>query len=75
MCDFRHIKEIQLNDGILVNVEKYITIEPYQFPFTLVKGFYCFAGSGSVYTYYDGMQWLSEGKGYEVTKFEDRRLC
>jgi len=84
MCDFRRIQQIKLlHNNLIIDIDEPKlcngmrhaifcedgTQAPYRHEVT-GAGFYYIAASGSGYAYFDGLEWLYEGQGYKVTKYD-----
>lgn len=83
MCDFRKIQQIRFvgTGGIFdITETKHCRAHSWDDGTPDVEqvrepGFYHIAASGSWHAYYDGQNWLYEGRDYIVTKFAEKILC
>ena len=71
MCDFRAIKEIQLDTGETVSIDFIREVYPHELFAITTPDLYQIIATGSSFIYFDGSEWLIEHnknyKKYNVT--------
>jgi hypothetical protein len=69
MCDFREITAIRVND-IIKEYNKIPHIMIHQMCDITKEGLYYICCTGGHYSYFNGEEWLPEGKGWEAIGFK-----